>query len=64
MPQLYPNGLEQFVDKVVPELQNRGLFRTAYEGATLREQLGLERPANARERNDRTAQTAPLDPQI
>ncbi|MEF3304564.1 LLM class flavin-dependent oxidoreductase [Paenibacillus sp. GYB003] len=48
MPQLYPNGMEQFVDKVVPELQNRGLFRTSYEGDTLREQLGLERPANAR----------------
>jgi hypothetical protein len=31
---------------VVPELQRRGLFRTAYEGATLRENLGLPRPAN------------------
>jgi alkanesulfonate monooxygenase len=30
----------------VPELQRRGLFRTAYEGATLRENLGFERPAN------------------
>jgi FMN-dependent oxidoreductase (nitrilotriacetate monooxygenase family) len=48
MPQLYPSGLESFVDKVVPELQNRGLFRTAYEGSTLREHLGLARPANLR----------------
>ncbi|TNJ57726.1 LLM class flavin-dependent oxidoreductase [Paenibacillus hemerocallicola] len=48
MPQLYPSGLETFVDKVVPELQNRGLFRTAYEGSTLREHLGLARPANLR----------------
>ena len=35
-----------FVDKVVPELQRRGLFRTEYEGTTLRENLGLPRPAN------------------
>lgn len=47
MPQVFPEGLESFVDKVVPELQNRGLFRTAYEGATLRENLGLARPENA-----------------
>jgi len=31
---------------VIPELQNRGLFRTAYEGKTLRENLGLEKPEN------------------
>ena len=41
-----PEGLDDFVDKVVPELQRRGLFRTEYEGATLRENLGLARPAN------------------
>jgi hypothetical protein len=35
-----------FVDQVVPILQERGLFRTAYEGTTLRENLGLARPAN------------------
>jgi hypothetical protein len=33
---------------VIPLLQRRGLFRTDYEGATLREHLGLERPAVAR----------------
>ncbi len=48
MPQLYPGGLERFVDKVIPELQNRGLFRTAYEGTTLRDHLGLARPENTR----------------
>src|SRR5690606_6973713 len=48
MPQIYPSGLEQFVDKVVPELQNRGLFRTDYEEQTLRGNLGLARPANYR----------------
>ena len=41
-----PEGLDDFVDKVVPELQRRGLFRTEYEGATLRENLGLPRPVN------------------
>jgi len=41
-----PEGLDDFVDKVVPELQRRGLFRTEYRGRTLRENLGLPRPAN------------------
>jgi alkanesulfonate monooxygenase len=41
-----PAGLEDFVDKVVPELQRRVIFRREYEGATLRENLGLPRPAN------------------
>jgi alkanesulfonate monooxygenase len=41
-----PGGLDDFVDQVVPELQRRGLFRTEYEGATLRENLGLPRPKN------------------
>ena len=46
MPPILPTGLTDFVDQVVPILQRRGLFRTEYEGATLRENLGLERPAN------------------
>ncbi|CAN5326656.1 LLM class flavin-dependent oxidoreductase [soil metagenome] len=41
-----PAGLDDFADKVVPELQRRGIFRTDYEGTTLRDHLGLERPAN------------------
>ena len=41
-----PGGLDDFCDRVVPELQRRGLFRRDYEGATLRENLGLPRPAN------------------
>jgi len=45
-PLLLPEGLDDFVDLVVPELQRRGLFRTEYEGATLRENLGLPRPAS------------------
>jgi FMN-dependent oxidoreductase (nitrilotriacetate monooxygenase family) len=41
-----PEGLDEFVDQVVPELQRRGLFRREYEGVTLRENLGLPRPEN------------------
>lgn len=41
-----PGGLDDFVDKVIPELQRRGLFRREYEGSTLRENLGLPRPPN------------------
>ncbi|THF77355.1 LLM class flavin-dependent oxidoreductase [Cohnella fermenti] len=47
MPHLFPAGLEAFVAKVVPELQNRGLFREAYEGETLRDRLGLKHVENA-----------------
>ena len=42
---IMPRGLELFVQRVVPELQRRGLMRTDYAGATLRENLGLRRPA-------------------
>jgi FMN-dependent oxidoreductase (nitrilotriacetate monooxygenase family) len=41
-----PEGLDDVVERVVPELQRRGLFRKAYEGRTLREHLGLPRPEN------------------
>jgi FMN-dependent oxidoreductase (nitrilotriacetate monooxygenase family) len=41
-----PAGLDDFVDTVVPELQRRGLFRTEYQGTTLRDHLGLKRPEN------------------
>ena len=41
-----PEGLDSFVDQVIPELQDRGLFRKGYEGPTLRENLGLPRPEN------------------
>ncbi|MBX9738975.1 MAG: LLM class flavin-dependent oxidoreductase [Beijerinckiaceae bacterium] len=48
-----PGGLDNFVDLVVPELQRRGLYRTAYEGKTLRDNLGLSVPVS------RYAATAP-----
>jgi alkanesulfonate monooxygenase len=43
-PPYMPHGAEDFVDLVVPELQRRGLFRTEYEGRTLRQSLGLPAP--------------------
>ncbi|SEG93358.1 FMN-dependent oxidoreductase, nitrilotriacetate monooxygenase family [Actinacidiphila yanglinensis] len=46
MPAVLPSGLELFVDRVVPILQERGLFRTEYTGRTLREHYGLPRPSN------------------
>ncbi|MBR8836387.1 MAG: LLM class flavin-dependent oxidoreductase [Stigonema ocellatum SAG 48.90 = DSM 106950] len=46
MPPWLPGGLDEFVEFVIPELQRRGIFRTEYEGKTLRENLGLPRPVN------------------
>ena len=42
----FPGSIDTFVDRVIPLLQARGLFRHEYEGRTLRENLGLPRPAN------------------
>lgn len=44
MPPLYPQLLDTFTEKVVPLLQERGIFRTEYEGTTLRDHYGLPRP--------------------
>ena len=41
-----PEGLDDFVNQLVPVLQDRGLFRKEYEGITLRENMGLPRPSN------------------
>ena len=43
-PLITPVGLDEFVDRVVPLLQERGAFRTEYQGATLRSHLGLPDP--------------------
>ncbi|RKK03601.1 LLM class flavin-dependent oxidoreductase [Pseudoroseomonas wenyumeiae] len=42
----YPGPFEEVIDRVVPILVRRGLFRAEYEGSTLREHLGLPRPAH------------------
>ncbi len=44
MPPLFPSGLEEFINLVVPELQRRGLYRTEYSGTTLRKNLELPQP--------------------
>ncbi|MEU7577412.1 NtaA/DmoA family FMN-dependent monooxygenase [Streptomyces sp. NPDC041068] len=44
VPHLTPGGLDEFVEKVVPLLQERGVYRTEYQGATLRSHLGLREP--------------------
>jgi alkanesulfonate monooxygenase len=46
LPLTFPEGLNDLVDLVLPELRRRGLFRSEYEGRTLRENLGLPRPEN------------------
>lgn len=46
MPPTFPQGFKDIVELVIPELQRRGLFKTEYEGTTLRENLGLKRPIN------------------
>jgi FMN-dependent oxidoreductase (nitrilotriacetate monooxygenase family) len=59
MPDVLPGGLQDFADGVVPLLQKRGLFRTEYEGRTLREHFGLPRPVSRhlRERQEHAAAT-------
>ncbi|WP_424767906.1 LLM class flavin-dependent oxidoreductase [Paenibacillus sp. sgz302251] len=46
MPSYLPGGLEEFVNTVIPVLQQRGLFRREYSGNMLRDHLGLARPQN------------------
>ncbi|MFI2643887.1 NtaA/DmoA family FMN-dependent monooxygenase [Streptomyces sp. NPDC018610] len=48
VPHITPGGLDPFADKVVPLLQEQGVFRTDYEGTTLRDHLGLDHPDVAR----------------
>jgi hypothetical protein len=41
VPAVLPSGIDEFVELVIPELQRRKLFRTEYQGSTLRDHLGL-----------------------
>ncbi|WP_188305580.1 LLM class flavin-dependent oxidoreductase [Streptomyces sp. CBMA123] len=65
VPHLTPGGLDEFVDRVVPLLQERGVFRTDYTGPTLRDHLGLPVPERRQARTDdvgavaQTSYTAP-----
>jgi FMN-dependent oxidoreductase (nitrilotriacetate monooxygenase family) len=58
MPPWLTGGFEVFVEEVVPILRRRGLFRTEYTGSTLREHLGLDRPASQYARTDLDKETA------
>jgi FMN-dependent oxidoreductase (nitrilotriacetate monooxygenase family) len=58
VPPLLPSGFEDFTRLVVPELQRRGIYHKEYAGATLREVLGLKRPANP---NTGKAKGAPVN---
>lgn len=49
VPHLTPTGFDEFVDKVIPELQELGSFRTEYTGSTLRDHLGLRHPHHGTE---------------
>ncbi|MEV4421732.1 LLM class flavin-dependent oxidoreductase [Patulibacter sp. NPDC049589] len=51
MPDVFPSGLQTFVDHVVPILRERGIFRHEYTGSTLRDHLGLARPARSGRRS-------------
>src|SRR6201999_2807181 len=54
VPHITPGGLDEFADTVVPLLQERGVFRTEYEGTTLRSHLGLDPlPAGGRRQPNR-----------
>ncbi|MBV6756394.1 LLM class flavin-dependent oxidoreductase [Rhodococcus opacus] len=44
MPDVLPSGFDDFAEHLIPELQRRGLFRTEYDGTTLRDHLGLDVP--------------------
>lgn len=58
LPPSVPGTLTDFVDLVIPELRRRGLFREEYEGETLRENLGLPRPAHGRAASQATQRNA------
>ncbi|TIV92783.1 MAG: nitrilotriacetate monooxygenase, partial [Mesorhizobium sp.] len=58
MPPTVPGGLDNFIELVIPELRRRRLFRTEYEGRTLRENLGLKHPAHRASHREPGSQAA------
>ena len=55
MPPYFPGAFDDFVDLVIPVLQERGLFRREYTGTTLRDHLGIDRPSVKRAARELTA---------
>jgi hypothetical protein len=58
MPPVLPAMLDAFTQEVIPLLQRRGLFRTAYEGETLRAHYGLDRPGSPSQYQKTASQAA------
>jgi len=58
MPAYIPGALDDFCEMAIPELQKRGLFRTEYEGNTLREHLGLPRPESRYAKGEKAGRSA------
>jgi alkanesulfonate monooxygenase len=56
IPPMFPGEFDAFVDMIVPELQRRGIYRTAYEGDTLRDRLGLSVPESRYADNTKAAE--------
>ncbi|WP_249120732.1 LLM class flavin-dependent oxidoreductase [Plastoroseomonas hellenica] len=56
LPPFFPAPVEEVFELLIPELQRRGLFHTEYEGKTLRENLGLARPAHPAKRSAAAAE--------
>jgi len=46
MPPIFPSGMQDFAELVLPELRSRGLARSEYDGPTLRDNLGLRIPTH------------------
>ncbi|MFE5338845.1 LLM class flavin-dependent oxidoreductase [Isoptericola sp. NPDC056578] len=63
-PWIVPSGLDDVVEKVVPALQERGAYPTAYEGVTLREHLGLREPLTRRARGRSATVDADSEPTL
>jgi FMN-dependent oxidoreductase (nitrilotriacetate monooxygenase family) len=61
LPPHVPGSLQDFVDLVLPELRRRDLFRSEYEGATLREHMHVERPVDRSRRPPRPADVVPAE---
>jgi len=57
-PYIVPGGLDEIVDWLVPELQERGAYRTEYTSTTLRGHLGLREPLTRRQNTETDGSTA------
>jgi hypothetical protein len=59
-----PDDIEEFVDKVIPILQDRGVYRREYEGKTVRDRYGLPYPQDPARAGDASALAVPVAARI